>query len=236
VRFSTNQYPWFRWLFDRYVFPPEARVLEIGCGPALLWRENRDRIPPDAHLTLTDLSPGMLEEARSNLDGIEQNVTYQVADAQALPFADGEYDMVIANHMLYHVPDRPRAIREVRRVLRAGGVFYAATNGDTHLRELYALLCEVAPGSVPNRRTSGFSLENGEEQLCEAFSEVHRERYDDSFTVTAVEPLVRYVLSGWLIAKLTEDQVDRLRAAVSERIERDGVLHIGKDVGLFIAR
>jgi hypothetical protein len=45
-RFSTNPERWHRWVFDRFAFAPDARILEVGCGPAELWSENRDRIPP----------------------------------------------------------------------------------------------------------------------------------------------------------------------------------------------
>ncbi len=44
-RFSANPYPWHRWVFDQLALPADARILELGCGPADLWRENADRIP-----------------------------------------------------------------------------------------------------------------------------------------------------------------------------------------------
>ncbi len=51
--YSTNPYNWHRWCFDQLDLPPDARVLELGCGPGYLWRENPDRIPPGGdHLSL----------------------------------------------------------------------------------------------------------------------------------------------------------------------------------------
>jgi ubiquinone/menaquinone biosynthesis C-methylase UbiE len=64
-RFSTNKYGWHRWVFDHIKAAPDSNVLELGCGPGLLWRANRDRIPDDWHITLSDFSPGMLQEARA---------------------------------------------------------------------------------------------------------------------------------------------------------------------------
>src|SRR5262245_8596909 len=64
ARFSTDRRGWFPWLFDRIELPTHARVLELGCGPGWFWWENRDRIAPGWEVTLTDFSPGMLDEAR----------------------------------------------------------------------------------------------------------------------------------------------------------------------------
>ena len=67
-RFSTNPYGWFRWIFDTLLkLPSSARILELGCGHGLLWKENVDRIPSGWMITLSDLSPGMLDAAWRNL-------------------------------------------------------------------------------------------------------------------------------------------------------------------------
>src|SRR5205823_11502042 len=135
ARFSTNP-GWAEWLFKREAPGPGARILDLGCGPATLWRANRARIDPSWSLTLADFSPGMIEAARRELgDG----AVYVVADAQELPFPAESFDAVVANHMLYHVADRPRAFAEIRRVLVAGGAFHASTVGRGHLGELVAL-------------------------------------------------------------------------------------------------
>src|SRR5262249_18967309 len=136
TRFSTNRYDFQMWVFDQLKLASDSRILELGCGPGSLWRPNCERIPPGWQITLTDFSIGMLEEARANLTGAPA-FTFQLADAQALPFQVAEFDGVIANHMLYHVPDRARAFSEIRRVLRPGGRFYAATNGEAHLQEIH---------------------------------------------------------------------------------------------------
>ncbi|MBO0792518.1 MAG: class I SAM-dependent methyltransferase, partial [Ktedonobacteraceae bacterium] len=133
-RFRVNPYGFHRWVFDHFTLNEGSQVLELGCGPGGLWRSNRQRIPTNWQITLTDFSPGMLQEARALLG--EERFTYEVADAQALPFADESFDAVIANHMLYHIPDLNRALGEIQRVLKPSGHFYATTFGREHLREL----------------------------------------------------------------------------------------------------
>jgi ubiquinone/menaquinone biosynthesis C-methylase UbiE len=148
-RFSTSTVSYPRWVFDGYDFAPDADVLELGCGNGLMWRENGDRIPPGWRITLTDLSPGMVETVRTALG---DRAEYAVVDAESLPFSDGSFDAVIANHMLFHVENRPRALAEIARVLRPGGVFRATTIGREHLRRLRELAPPPAGGQWEKTR------------------------------------------------------------------------------------
>ena len=63
-------------------------------------------------------------------------------DAQDIPFEDDTFGCVVANHMLYHVPDLDKGLAEIRRVLKPGGKLYAATNGEAHMLELEAFVVE----------------------------------------------------------------------------------------------
>jgi len=110
--------PWPRWVFDQFApqMRPDARILEIGCGDGALWRKNRDRLPAGWRVVLLDLSPGMLSATKD----LASFARVQ-GDAVGLPFADEHFDAVVANHMLYHVADRPRALAQIRRVLVPGG-------------------------------------------------------------------------------------------------------------------
>ena len=242
-RFSTNPYGWPRWVFDQFDIPPHGRVLELGCGPGALWIENLGRVPDGWRVTLSDLSPGMVEEARARLVGHPAFAAFAVADAQDLPFAAGGFDAVVANHMLYHVPERARALAEIRRVLRPGGRLYAATNGLGHMRELDDLGRRLAPDDYPEARGSGqalgFNLEGGGEELARVFTRVELRRYDDGLVVTEAAPLVDYLLSmggmaGWR-GRRPEGSRARLIASVREEIERAGAIRVTKSTGLFIA-
>ena len=146
-RFSTEAQDLSGWVFDRLDLGPRSRVLELGCGPGHLWSSNMRRIPDGWSVTLTDMSPGMLKEAEDNLAGSAGRFSFEVVDAQSIPYGDSGFDTVIANHMLYHVPDRPAAFSEIHRVLTAGGRLFATTLGRGHLRKLYELVEGVAPGT-----------------------------------------------------------------------------------------
>ncbi len=238
-RHSTNGYGWFEWFFDRLVLPEQSRVLECGCGFAGIWTTNRERIPAGWRCVLTDFSPGMVGAARRNLEGL-RGFRFAVADAQALPFPDGSFDTVIANHMLYHVPDRALALAGIRRVLRPGGRLFAATNGDKHLYEMHhgplADAIREHTGREPLLSTGGlraFNLTTGREQLDAHFEQVTLEGYPDALEIDEADPLVEYVES---MSPVPDNGREPLRKAIAALIEQQGgALRIQKDSGLFVA-
>ena len=120
IKYGTAAMPWFVWVVKQLEWPRAAKVLEVGCGPGWLWVEAPPELPSDLELTLTDLSPGMVNEALARVgeSGRFRTVQARAADAQELPFEDASFDVAVANHMLYHVPDPGRAIAELARVLR----------------------------------------------------------------------------------------------------------------------
>jgi SAM-dependent methyltransferase len=203
----------------------------VGCGIGELWRENADRIPQGWRLVLTDRSPGMIAAA---LDAAPF-ADLAVADVQALPFEDASFDVAIANHMLYHVADRPRALTELARVLRPGGRLYAATIGRGHLEALRELLARVSSGAW-TASAERFGLETGPPQLEERFEDVRVERYPSTLVVTEAEPLVAYGLSMKDAFELDEERARLLRRIVEDAIARDGSIRIATATGLLRAR
>jgi len=240
-RFGDEAEEFHAWQFRQVQAPLDAQVLEVGCGTGALWQVNRARVPHRWVLTLSDLSEGMLSEARHNLRHSGLNVVFNRHGVQQLPYGDDSFDVVFANHMLYHVTDVPQALSEIRRVLRPGGRLYAATNGEHHMgeaRELLTLLNGMVPESRgPEIDISPFSMETGAELLEEHFDDVRLFERRDQLVVTEVEPLVQYVLSiaapfdapadGW-------GPVDRWRRAVEDRFQ-GGVYSIKRVSGFFEA-
>lgn len=245
-RFGTNEQPWQRWVFDRLGLPPVSHVLELGCGPGDLWVENLDRIPEGWSLTLTDASPGMVREVEGRLQ-TDRRFAFRVVDARNLPFENDTFDAVVANHMLYHVPDRARVFSEIVCVLRPGGRLYAATNGEGYMREMGRMLRVLDPTHPADgffRNPPGFRLENGAEQLSPWFAEISLRRYEDALVVTETKPLVDYLLSGPAAdAEQREpdtDEFGRRVAELTDHLERElasqGGIRITKGAGMFVAR
>lgn len=228
-RFSTSTLSYPRWVFDGYAFRDEADVLEVGCGDGNIWRENLDRLSRGWRLTLTDFSPGMVEAARAALGDAAE---FAVADVQKLPFADESFDGVIANHMLFHVEDRPRALGEIARVLRSGGLFCATTLGPGHLRVLRELVPPRAGGQWEKTRER-FMVDSVPAELAPFFAEVEVEPYEDSLEVTELEPLLDFVRSR---GDVEEHELEPLRAAAEAEIAARGSFHITKETARVRAR
>lgn len=235
-RFSTNPYGWFRWVFDAILnLPADAKILEVGCGQGLLWRENAGRIPSAWDITLSDLSPGMLDSAWRNLVVTGRNYKFKEIDAQEIPFEDETFDAVIANHMLYHVPDKPEAIGEIKRVLKPGGHLFATTIGRSHLKEIANWIRQVYPRSDFESFGSSFNLENGSEQLRQFFPQVTLSRYPDNLHVTEVKPIIAFIRSTMHVSEASEEEYEKLMVQLEQELKVKDKLFIQKDSGLFEA-
>ena len=232
ARFRTAPIPWHRWLFDRMEIPGSARILDVGCGTGLLWRALAELLPPDCLVVLTDFSEGMLREARTAADGL--HALPVAVDAGALAFANDSADIVVAFHMLYHVPDRERTFREVRRVLRDDGRFFATTVSDRYLHQLDGVLDGAVEGRPSIRATlERFSAENGLEQLRAWFSHVEMEGYEDRLEVTDAEAIGDYLQSIGTGSGLTDEDVERVVEEVRGEIERAGSFALDAPAVLF---
>jgi ubiquinone/menaquinone biosynthesis C-methylase UbiE len=236
-RFGAGASAWHRWVFDfllRAELPPSARIADVGGGPGWFWQLNSDRTPDGWQIVHTDLSPGMVDEARANIT--RAGSSFKVADAQALPFDDASLDAVVANHMLYHVPDRLCAIAEFARVLKPRGWLVAATNGADHMAEVDAIVDAFnrTHGASLVWPKIGFTLDGGERELATRFVEieVHR-RAPGQMQVTEAETLAGCIASvGAPEAAMRAELLAHLQSLIAAQ----RVLPIRTQSGLFVAR
>ena len=225
-RYSENTMPFVEWVLGHVDARPGQRLLDVGSGPG----QYHSRLG-DVRVVAMDLSAGMLAKVR---------VPAVRADAQALPFAEGSFDRVMANHVLYHVPDQRRALAEIRRVVRSGGRVVLATNGRTTMRELFGIADEAAQRvGVAGYRTVAlrFGLEDVD-RVRDVFPNARVERYEDAFLFRAVEPVLAYVASMWvdqLDAARRAEFLERVDEQVRAIIAREGVFRVPKHSGCIVA-
>ncbi len=238
AKYSTSEQPWFPWLAAMVEWPENAEVLEVGCGSGNLWI-NIDSLLPHVRLTLTDLSEGMVDAAVQAVAPLEhvELVNALACDAQELPFHDGAFDVVVANHMLYHVPDAGRAAAEFARVLRPGGSLLTATNGPDHLSELREMSREAIGWSGLDYTDGRFGRSTGEAILGRSFCLVEWHDHPTTMVVTDPADIIAFILSSAAGDVATAEQQARLPEVVEERFRREGGrVTMTTQAGCFVAR
>lgn len=231
--FNINKIDWHVWCFEKMNIQDESKVLELGCGNGLLWAKNKEVIKQSLDITLSDLSEGMLQSAKENINN--PNIKYQIIDVQDIPYEDESFDVVIARHMLYHVPDIDKALSEIKRVLKPNGKFYASTNGSENMKELKDLVNGYNKDTNYNPQkvfADKFGIENGTEILKRYFNNVKLEKFDGQIVVDKAEPVVGYVTSGM---NTTKGKFDGFYDYVKAEIDKAGAIKINTRSGMFIA-
>lgn len=232
--YSANPQGWFPWIYEQCRIKAGMRILELGCGNGALWTENLSFLPSDVQITLSDISEGMLRDARRNIGLKDPRFSFQAFDCAAIPFPDQSFDLVIANHVLFYCGDLPKVCREVRRVLAPGGRFVCSAYGRDHMKEISELVTQFDSHIVlsAEKLYDHFGLENGQALLKSCFSSVDCLLYEDSITLNRAEPLIEYILSCH--GNQNQILLDRYKEflAFTEKKTARG-FHITKNAGLF---
>lgn len=239
--FSTNPVGWMPWYFEQLTVPESARILELGCGDGSFWTKNLQRIPDGWDITLSDFSQGMIEDARKNLKPNAGRFKFKLINAENIPFSDESFDVVIANHMLYHVSNIEKTFGEIKRVLKSNGYFYASTVGENHMAEMRQIAAAFDSEMITTesfQQTQKFQLENGMEKMSAWFRDVKRKRYDDNLIVTDPGPLIDYILSmpGNTNKYFDNEKLKRFNDFLKNEIAGSNGIFIKKDTGFFEAR
>jgi SAM-dependent methyltransferase len=232
---------WIAHLLDTVIpLPRTGSVLDAGCGPGAYVPAVAGRLSSHARFTALDINHSRVRMVDPSL------ATRATADITSMPFRDGSFDVVLAMHMLYHVPHVPDAVRELHRVLRPGGVLYALTNSEHAQWELTALYLRNGGDDEKAFGDTQFSNESGGALLRTVFPDHDVELIemrDSQLVVTDPECLIdelqrlRYTLEPGLRPDSTWDDLIALaREDASRIVQRDGAFRISENHGLFTCR
>jgi SAM-dependent methyltransferase len=220
------------WILHEAALQPGHRVLELACGPGALGLEAAERVGPAGHVLLSDVSEGMIEQARRRAEAAgATNVDFKVLDAEWIDEPAASFDAIVCRWGLMFPADPEAALRECRRVLRPGARL-ATSAWDTEERnpwmsiigaELYeqGLVGEPEPDAPGPMRFARPPDRLAELMLAAGFQEVELEALDllvefpnfDAYwdSQSARSSRTRQAL------ELTDD---RGRAALREGVER----------------
>ena len=238
AKYTQASEPWYPWLATRFEWPEGAEVIEVGCGPGSWW-PNIAALLPRVRLTLTDLSDGMVAAAAAAVTAL---ANVEVADARAcnveeLPFGEASFDVAVANHMLYHVPEPADAVRELARVLRPDGVLVASTNSPRHLEEVADIQTEVYGTSTRDLVQRRFGRDSGGAVLREAFGSVEWHEHPGELVCTEPEDVFAFIASTPIAQESDPAELMKVREVIARHFEAgNGVLRTPVDSGCFVAR
>ena len=239
--YSVNKQGWFPWIMEQLQLQVGQDVLEVGCGNGELWVVGKEQIPENCQITLSDISPGMVTDARNRLDvaGMKERFFYETADCQKLPFKEESFDCVVANHVLFYVKDQNKALAEIHRVLKPGGMFVCSTYGQEHMKEITQLVKEYDSRITLSHINlyDLFGLEQGGEILSSYFKEITKKYYEDYLLVDQAEPLIDYIMSCHGNQKeYLKDNYHGFRTFLNGKLEKSKHIRITKMAGVFCCR
>lgn len=235
--YTTPPVDFITWVLTKIIWRGDETVLDVGCGAGNYVKPGRERC---GRYLAADLSYGMLHVLEHpGVDRIN-------LDAQNLPLANNSVDVVLANHMLYHVPDKAATLREIRRVLRPSGILLAATNSSHSMAELRDLhnqaMRELNQAPLADYRTvaHGFSLENGMALLQPHFAHVEQHTLAGALVFPEAQAVLDYIHSAhdWYESQFGNLNWEQYEAALNEilvaHIARHGEFRVGKVMGVFV--
>lgn len=246
-QFTVPQFDFHDWVVSQHQgWSGNEWVLDIGCGQGNYFNSVLARIPNGLYVA-ADLSIGMLHRAMQN--PYDDRMEFLVQDAQGLAFRDNMFDVVLANHMLYHVPDLHQALDEIHRILKPDGVLLTAVNSQftmyefkTLSRRALTLLGHTVAEENETISKEGYTLENASSKLSRHFRGVVRYEVPSALVFHEPEPVIEYIDStrplaeGTLPAGITWDDYMTVMASQIDRlINHFGELVINKLSGVIIA-
>ena len=194
AKYTVPTCDFVNWTLDTLAWQNDEAVLDIGCGRGKHYSQLRERAAGITYFAL-DLSPYMLLKHPAGSDRLA------LGNALQLPYADDSFDVVMANHVLYHLDDVDQGLDEIKRVLKPGGKLLATTNSIHNLPELQVLFRRAivllsangAHAHPPALPSEAFALENGTRILARHFYAVVRHVLPSQLIFDDVDPAMAYL-------------------------------------------
>jgi len=245
--YSERTDNFMEWVLDILDPQPGERIADVGSGHGIYHPFLARR---GVQIVTVDASLGMLAEAGTKARQDNLPVWAVQASAEQLPLADGCCDRLMANHMLYHVPDKRAALREMGRVVKAGGRLLLTTNSADNGAQMTQLHAEAAAelGLTADSRSliEDFTLESGEPLVRSVFPAVELIRREDAFLFPTADSFLAYYASMRIDALMDGPTnlftggnhrpalIEIVGRKVQAIIDAEGLFRMSKTAGCFV--
>lgn len=228
-----------KWIFGHMGLQKHENVLELGGGTGILWVENFKKVPSSCSIVFSDYSKNMLDQAKLNLTTLNLPLSFELIDAEKMNFPNQTFDVVLACHMLYHVPNMKKALQEIVRVLKPHGRFISTTVSKYHIQELKDFLTKFnLDVDMKKEIFSEFRNESGREILKQHFRNIQFKEYINEVRITNSDVLLQYIESMFPSEYFPNFQSlkPQIENAIINRIKKDSIFKITGKNGLFLAK
>lgn len=245
--YSQPQQDFTAWILDLIPWKGSEVVLDAGCGAGLYIQPIHKRLIDGGKIFSADLSFGMLSDVAKKESASCSNLLN--TDILHLPIQDASCDILLANHMLYHVPDIHAALKEIKRVLQPGGYLIAATNAKDSMMKIVEEI-EKAYQTLgdpiqipPTPPRASFSLENGCAFFEMDFHDFKIHRLESHLVFPDAKPVIAYINS---MRSFYEPQIStsisweamlaEMEIQITREIKQNGEYRVAKTTGAFVAK
>jgi ubiquinone/menaquinone biosynthesis C-methylase UbiE len=225
-----------------------AKLLDAGGGwGRFVWPLVDTYHLSGQNIVLTDLSAGMLQTAGEEATQRAVSINRVICDIQAVPFPNQHFDIVMANHVLYHLQDISHGVKELARVTKFDGHLLATTNSDKITATIIAFhyqALEILGVPFDPEPPSSFSMENGGALFAAYFRRVDQHYYkDETLFNDAAEFRATYESIGRYRNLLPRDDISEqvksdlpriVEQLAQDVIDREGVLRSPTLMGAFV--
>ena len=213
-------------VIQRLHFGKDASILDVGCGDGMFLLDLRRKHRHSGVLRGIDLSSQLILKARKTQEeeGIDPKVQFYRGDATSTYATDNSFDIVVSLFSLYHFPDKEKALREWKRVLKPGGkiAFATASKGNKPEHQRFKKLAAHITGAQAHEQFStSFNLENGAAQIGKFFRILDSFVYTGGLYVTSAELYLKAFDSvrNMFSPVPTDDEWIRVKREVRKQIE-----------------
>ena len=244
--YSTAEVGFFSWMLEKLKLESGMKILEIGCGNAVFWKEVAPLLPERLEIHLTDYSSGMLAGAAETVEEIQEKFpqkkfrfVLEKRDAENFSYPVGDFDRIMANHVLFHLKkdSRPSLYLTIRDLLKEKGIFSCSLIGREHNRELHQLLKQFDSRLDIPSDFFDIYLETAEDELQEYFPAIQWWEQDNTLLVPDTEAIFQYVSSySKENAERLAEEKERFCTMIDKQKNSDGFFFIHKATGCVVCK